>query len=98
MYLLFLFLPLQTADWGATPSEGEVGPIGQDKSEVPENSEVAPELPSGARSVHPQHGADTLLSVSPVVHVMVELNSEEIFVLRSKNCVFYLIFLYLGDN
>ncbi|XP_070278623.1 TRAF3-interacting protein 1 isoform X5 [Myotis yumanensis] len=32
-------------------SEGEVGPIGQEKSEVPENPEVPPELPSGARRI-----------------------------------------------
>lgn len=62
MYPLFLFLPLQTADWDAVPSEGEVGPVGQEKSEVPENPEVPPELPSGARSVLPPRGADTLLS------------------------------------
>lgn len=93
MYPLFLFLPLQTADWGVVPSEGEVGPTGQEKSEVPENPEIPPELPSSARSVLPQYRA-----VSPAVHVMLELNSEETFVLRSKICVFYLVFLYLGDN
>ncbi|KAK1336786.1 LOW QUALITY PROTEIN: hypothetical protein QTO34_002821 [Cnephaeus nilssonii] len=32
-------------------SEGEVGPISQEKSEVPENPEVPPELPSGARRI-----------------------------------------------
>lgn len=98
MYPLFLFLPLQTADWGAVPSEGEAGPISQEKTEVPENPEVPPELPSGARSVLPPCGADALLCVSPAVHVMFEFNSGETFVLRSKNRVFYLVFLYLGDN
>lgn len=84
MYPLFLFLPLQTADWGAVPSEGEVGPISQEKSEVPENPEVPAELPSGARSVLP-HAELTRSSLSPALHVMLELNSEETFVLRSKN-------------
>ncbi|XP_036277363.1 TRAF3-interacting protein 1 isoform X7 [Pipistrellus kuhlii] len=32
-------------------SEGEVGPVGQEKSEVPGNPEVPPELPSGARRI-----------------------------------------------
>ncbi|XP_045431205.1 TRAF3-interacting protein 1 isoform X8 [Pipistrellus kuhlii] len=31
--------------------EGEVGPVGQEKSEVPGNPEVPPELPSGARRI-----------------------------------------------
>ncbi|ELK32646.1 TRAF3-interacting protein 1, partial [Myotis davidii] len=32
-------------------SEGEAGPISQEKSEVPANAEVPPELPSGARRI-----------------------------------------------
>ncbi|XP_036175327.1 TRAF3-interacting protein 1 isoform X5 [Myotis myotis] len=45
--------PSKTSLEGDSPSvsEGEVGPISQEKSEVPENPEVPPELPSGARRI-----------------------------------------------
>lgn len=45
--------PSKTSLEGDSPSvsEGEAGPISQEKTEVPENPEVPPELPSGARRI-----------------------------------------------